>query len=97
MCFAGNENPAMVEYAPFQKIPKRSGGKKKDVRCGTIDDDADYLSFLETLTKPVTITLPPLEAVLEEIQAHDRELKGRTSFYLLYAITIHCQSSVIDI
>lgn len=72
----GNEHPAMVEYAPFQKIPKRSGGKKKDARCGTIDEDADYLAFLESLTKPVTITLPPLEAVLEEIQAHDRELKA---------------------
>lgn len=72
----GNEYPAMVEFAPFQKIPKRTSGKKKDARCGTIDQDPDFLTFLESLTNPVTVALPPLEVVLEEIQAHDRELKA---------------------
>ncbi|KAK7078064.1 Regulator of nonsense transcripts 3B [Halocaridina rubra] len=72
----GNEHPAMVEYAPFQKIPKRTGMKKKDPRCGSIDEDTDYLAFLESINSPVTITLPPLEAVLEEIQAQDRELRA---------------------
>ncbi|KAG7164240.1 regulator of nonsense transcripts 3B-like [Homarus americanus] len=72
----GNEHPAMVEFAPFQKIPKRTSGKKRDARCGTIDHDPDFLAFLETITNPVTVTLPPMEAVLEEIQAQDRELKA---------------------
>ncbi|XP_045605200.2 regulator of nonsense transcripts 3B isoform X1 [Procambarus clarkii] len=72
----GNENPAMVEFAPFQKIPKRTSGKKRDARCGTIDQDPDFLTFLESITNPVTVTLPPLEVVLEEIQAQDRELKA---------------------
>ncbi|ROT63419.1 Regulator of nonsense transcripts 3A [Penaeus vannamei] len=71
----GDEYPAMVEFAPFQKIPKRSGGKKKDARCGTIDEDPDFLAFMESLTNPTPVTLPNLEAVLEEIQAYDRELK----------------------
>nr|XP_027232021.1 regulator of nonsense transcripts 3B-like [Penaeus vannamei] len=72
----GDEYPAMVEFAPFQKIPKRSGGKKKDARCGTIDEDPDFLAFMESLTNPTPVTLPNLEAVLEEIQAYDRELKS---------------------
>lgn len=66
----------MVEFAPFQKVPKRTGSKKKDARCGTIDQDPDYLAFLEAVANPETVTLQPLEAVLEEIQAQDRELKG---------------------
>ena len=66
----------MVEFAPFQKVPKRIVSKKKDARCGTIDQDQDYLDFLEAVANPETVTLQPLEAILEEIQAHDRELKG---------------------
>lgn len=66
----------MVEYAPFQKIPKRTGNKKKDIRAGTIDQDPDFMAFLESLEKPETVQLPTLEVVLEEIQAHERELKG---------------------
>uniref|UniRef100_A0A0P4W7Z5 UPF3 domain-containing protein n=1 Tax=Scylla olivacea TaxID=85551 RepID=A0A0P4W7Z5_SCYOL len=76
----GNEFPAMVEFAPFQKVPKRLGSKKKDARCGTIDQDPDYLEFLETIANPETVTLQPLEAVLEEIQAHDRELKANNGY-----------------
>lgn len=72
----GNEYPAMVEYAPFQKIPKRAGNKKKDIRVGTIDQDPDFMAFLESLEKPESVQLPTLEVVLEEIQAHERELKG---------------------
>ncbi|XP_042866012.1 regulator of nonsense transcripts 3A-like [Penaeus japonicus] len=72
----GNEYPAMVEYAPFQKIPKRIGNKKKDIRAGTIDQDPDFMAFLESLEKPETVQLPTLEVVLEEIQAHERELKA---------------------
>lgn len=72
----GNEYPAMVEYAPFQKIPKRAGNKKKDIRVGTIDQDPDFMAFLESLEKPESVQLPTLEVVLEEIQAHERELKA---------------------
>jgi len=44
---AGNESIAIVEFAPFQKIPSEK--KKVDSRMGTIDKDEDYLSFLESL------------------------------------------------
>ncbi|KAG0710420.1 Regulator of nonsense transcripts 3A [Chionoecetes opilio] len=76
----GNEFPAMVEFAPFQKVPKRTLNKKKDARCGTIDQDPDYLAFLEAIANPETVTLQPLEAILEEIQAHDRELKANNGY-----------------
>ncbi|OAX35040.1 hypothetical protein K503DRAFT_746484 [Rhizopogon vinicolor AM-OR11-026] len=44
---AGNESQAVVEFAPFQKIPSEK--RKPDARNATIDKDEDYISFLETL------------------------------------------------
>ncbi|ORX91373.1 hypothetical protein K493DRAFT_339399 [Basidiobolus meristosporus CBS 931.73] len=43
----GNESRAVVEFAPFQKIPKEN--QKPDPREGTLEEDPDYLAFLETL------------------------------------------------
>ncbi|KAF8653644.1 hypothetical protein AX16_003796 [Volvariella volvacea WC 439] len=48
---AGNESQAVVEYAPYQKIPNER--KKTDARNATIENDEDYISFLETLNAPV--------------------------------------------
>ncbi|KAH9912233.1 Smg-4/UPF3 family-domain-containing protein [Amylocystis lapponica] len=44
---AGNESIAVVEFAPFQKIPSEK--KKVDSRVATIEKDDDYISFLESL------------------------------------------------
>ncbi|XP_076337691.1 uncharacterized protein LOC143239923 isoform X2 [Tachypleus tridentatus] len=71
----GNEYPAIVEFAPFQKIPKRRM-KKKDAKCGSIEQDPDYLKFLESLQSPEEMSLPSAEAYLEEIEAKERELKA---------------------
>lgn len=38
-----------MEYAPFQRIPKRK--KKKDPKCGTIESDPVYQEFIENLNK----------------------------------------------
>ncbi|KAK4510561.1 Serine/threonine protein kinase [Mucor velutinosus] len=43
----GNEFRAVVEFALYQKIPKEP--KAADARQGTIDEDQDYLDFLESL------------------------------------------------
>ncbi|KAK9670727.1 hypothetical protein K7432_017565, partial [Basidiobolus ranarum] len=43
----GNESRAVVEFAPFQKTPKEN--HKPDPREGTIEEDPDYLAFLESL------------------------------------------------
>ncbi|XP_012262251.2 regulator of nonsense transcripts 3B [Athalia rosae] len=45
----GTEYPAVVEFAPFQRLPKKRVGKKKDQKCGTLKTDPYYLSFLESL------------------------------------------------
>lgn len=45
----GVEYPAVVEFAPFQRLPKKRAGKKKDLKCGTIESDSYYVSFLESL------------------------------------------------
>lgn len=51
---------SIVEYAPFQRIPKKK--KKKDPKCGTIESDPIYQEFLENLTKePEVESQPKLE------------------------------------
>ena len=69
----GNESFAVVEFAPFQKVPSEK--KKQDPRSGTItegkranilstlylhDDasDPDYISFIESLTAPTKPLTP---------------------------------------
>lgn len=49
----GNEYPAVVEFAPFQKIPKKRNKVRSDPKAGTIESDPFYLEFLEYLQKPV--------------------------------------------
>ncbi|XP_068733885.1 regulator of nonsense transcripts 3B-like [Montipora capricornis] len=68
-CFVDNrgvEYPAVVEYAPYQGIPKKKA--KKDPKIGTISEDPDYLAFLESLKET---SEPPasVEAHLEEIES----------------------------
>lgn len=45
----GLEYVGIVEYAPFQRIPKKK--KKKDPKCSTIESDPVYQEFLENLNK----------------------------------------------
>ncbi|CAH2102420.1 unnamed protein product [Euphydryas editha] len=45
----GVEYVGIVEYAPFQRIPKKK--KKRDPKCGTIESDPIYQEFLENLNK----------------------------------------------
>lgn len=46
--YTGQEYPAIVEFAPFQRIPKNRN-RKNDSLCGTIDDDTDFQEFLRQL------------------------------------------------
>lgn len=45
----GHEYPAVVEFAAFQRIPKKRNKQKTDPKCGTIETDPVYLEFLELL------------------------------------------------
>lgn len=76
----GNEFPAIVELAPFQKIPQMYWNpkfkEKRDKKCGTIAEDPDYLSFLQSLEEAKNETLPSAETYLEEIEARNKEIKA---------------------
>ncbi|KAH7340713.1 Smg-4/UPF3 family-domain-containing protein [Rhizoctonia solani] len=50
----GNESAAVVEYAPYQKVPHEK--RKADAKSGTIEADEDFNSFLEALNKPTETT-----------------------------------------
>lgn len=42
----------MLEFATYQRVP--AGRRKEDVRQGTIDQDPEFIEFLESLTNPIT-------------------------------------------
>ena len=44
--------PPSLEFAPYAKTPGHRA--RKDARQGTIDQDPDFISFLESLTQPIT-------------------------------------------
>ncbi|OAX81646.1 hypothetical protein ACJ72_04013 [Emergomyces africanus] len=58
--------PPALEYAPYPRVP--GGRVRKDGRQGTIDLDSDFISFLESLTNPVTKSTMDLRA--EDAKEH---------------------------
>lgn len=44
--------PPTLEFAPYAKTP--GSRVRKDARQGTIDQDPDFIAFLESLTQPIT-------------------------------------------
>ncbi|KAK7807678.1 hypothetical protein U0070_007739, partial [Myodes glareolus] len=74
--FIGNkglEYPAVVEFAPFQKIAKKKL-KKKDAKTGSIEDDPEYKQFLETYSLEEEKAGASPETLLGEIEVKTREL-----------------------
>jgi hypothetical protein len=45
----GNEHEAVVEFAPYQKVVVPKEGRRRDPKLNTLDQDPDYLKFLEFL------------------------------------------------
>ncbi|XP_054973888.1 regulator of nonsense transcripts 3A isoform X3 [Sorex araneus] len=78
----GLEYPAVVEFAPFQKITKKKL-KKKDVKTGSIEDDPEYKKFLETYCIEEEKTSANPETLLGDIEAKTRELIARRTTPLL--------------
>ncbi|XP_027794658.1 regulator of nonsense transcripts 3A isoform X3 [Marmota flaviventris] len=78
--FIGNkglEYPAVVEFAPFQKIAKKKL-KKKDTKTGSIADDPEYKQFLETYSVEEEKTSTNPEILLgERIREEKREERRR--------------------
>ncbi|KAG0012168.1 hypothetical protein BGZ82_002701 [Podila clonocystis] len=48
----GNEGRAHVEFAPFQKIPREQ--RKADPKQGTIEEDPEYIAFLQSMNAEPT-------------------------------------------
>ncbi|XP_038208191.1 regulator of nonsense transcripts 3B [Zerene cesonia] len=70
----GVEYVGIVEYAPFQRIPKKK--KKKDPKCGTLESDPIYQEFLENLTKEQeTDNQPKLEYSYPVNDSNDKKVQ----------------------
>ena len=54
--------PPSVEFAPYGRVPH--GKTRKDARQGTIDQDPEFIDFLESLTNPM-VKPTPLESAPE--------------------------------
>lgn len=48
--------PPTVEFAPYGRVP--NSRPRKDARQGTIDQDPEFIDFLESLTNPVSKPAP---------------------------------------
>ncbi|CAH2235559.1 jg23980, partial [Pararge aegeria aegeria] len=71
----GVEYVGIVEYAPFQRIPKKK--KKKDPKCGTIESDPIYQEFVENLSKDQdTENQPKLEYSYPVIDTNDKKIQS---------------------
>ncbi|KAI9713245.1 MAG: hypothetical protein M1820_001231 [Bogoriella megaspora] len=76
--------PPIVEYAPYTRIP--AGRQRRDARQGTIDQDPDFIAFLESLTAPIAkastldgdVIAPEKEHVkTTPLIEHIREMKAK--------------------
>ncbi|KAJ8683563.1 hypothetical protein QAD02_019355 [Eretmocerus hayati] len=79
----GTEFAAVVEFAPFQRVPKKRIGKKKDIKCGTIESDPYYISFLESLKSQETESSNAAPKTEYSFQPSDHTPKKVTSTPLL--------------
>ncbi|XP_068181549.1 regulator of nonsense transcripts 3B [Antennarius striatus] len=78
----GQEYPAVVEFAPFQKTSKNKN-KKKDAKCGTIVEDPEYRKFLESYNGDDEKLASTPETLLEELEAKSKELVAKKTTPLL--------------
>ncbi|XP_038140742.1 regulator of nonsense transcripts 3A isoform X1 [Cyprinodon tularosa] len=78
----GQEYPAVVEFAPFQKISKKKL-KKKDAKAGSIEEDPEYKRFLENYSCDEDKSMANPETLLGEIEAKTRELIAKRTTPLL--------------
>lgn len=56
--------PPNVEFAPYGRVP--GGRRRTDARAGTIDQDPEFMAFLEGLANPSTVKEVNLDAVPDE-------------------------------
>ncbi|XP_019715483.1 regulator of nonsense transcripts 3A isoform X1 [Hippocampus comes] len=78
----GQEFPAVVEFAPFQKVSKKKL-KKKDAKAGSIEEDPEYKRFLENYSCDEEKSMANPETLLGEIEAKTKELIAKRTTPLL--------------
>ncbi|KAM4664894.1 regulator of nonsense transcripts 3B isoform 2-T2 [Discoglossus pictus] len=78
----GQEYPAVVEFAPFQKVAKKKS-KKKDSKTGTIEDDLEYKKFLDSYSVDDEKLTSTPETLLEEIETRNKEMIAKKTTPLL--------------
>ncbi|KAI9886321.1 MAG: N-acetylglucosaminyltransferase [Watsoniomyces obsoletus] len=59
--------PPSVEFAPYGRVPNNK--RRNDARQGTIDQDPEFISFLEELTQPI----PSRKTIDEEKRAAENK------------------------
>ena len=67
----GTKCRAVVEFAPFQNVPKK-GKHKVDPRSGTIEQDPEYMEFVKALTEKQQGQRPSVDLstlLLEQMEA----------------------------
>ena len=74
-------SPPYVEFSIYKKVP--SGRKRADARQGTIDQDAEFMAFLEELANPTPIKEID---VAEEEEASKNEAKITTTPLVQYIL-----------
>ncbi|KAF8624683.1 hypothetical protein AX17_007014 [Amanita inopinata Kibby_2008] len=62
----GNESQAVVEFAPYQKVPPEK--KKIDARNATIEKDEDYISFMALLNEQANAEPVSIETLIASMQ-----------------------------
>ena len=62
--------PPSVEFAPYGRIP--NGRPRKDGRQGTIDQDPEFIDFLESLTNPVIKPQKPADQENDGIKGQEK-------------------------
>ncbi|ORX57498.1 hypothetical protein DM01DRAFT_322496 [Hesseltinella vesiculosa] len=72
----GNESRAVVEFAPYQGVPKEP--KTPDSRQGTIEEEPDYIKFLENLETEKETASASAEPV--EGSTHLERLENRLAY-----------------
>lgn len=71
--------PPVLEFAPYNRIP--FGRKRNDARQGLIDQDPEFIQFLESLTNPITkpaqeAGLKPAKPTITPLIQHLRDKKA---------------------
>ena len=70
----------MVEFAPYQKVPKPKPIKRKaDPKMATLENDPDFVKFAEAYESEEKAPHITIDQHLEEIEAREKE-RGNSRF-----------------